>query len=331
MEINPIEFNELACSEPNNSFYQTSNWGEFYSNLKYSPIYIGYKDDKNVYSALGLFLLTKKESLFSSREAICPFGFLINYYDTKLVESFTKDLKKFLSKKGVGTLTINPNVPYITSRGNNDLLIKNLEKLGYAKTKNNCVYTVKIDEIANPNIIDGTVLKAYEVTDDEGRQKLFKTNTNYKNLYEAMGDLVKFVVCEMDVNKSIENLTKSIEEGKHYIEIHQDDFKYDTRRENKAKLINDNQKYLELLNKCKNELGDSPLLAVTCLIEFNHKIYKLFTDDKKDYALFNALEVLNDRTLKTICWLGYDSFDCYTACDDAQKTELIGEFTYRIK
>lgn len=331
VEISPIEFRELVSSEPNKSFYQTLNWGNFYNNLNYSPIYIGYKDDNNVYSALGLFLIAEKESLFSSRKAICPYGFLINYFDNKLLSDFTSDLKKYLSKKGVGQLVINPNVTYLTSRGNNDLLIKNLTKLGYIKTSNNSYYTVKIDKIEKSNSIDDIYFQTYKVDKDDKAQKLFKTNINYKYLYDSMSDMAKFIVCEIDINKSIDKLNESIIDAKHFIEIHIDDYKYDEKREDKAKSIEEKENYIRLLNKCKKELGGTPLLAVTCLIEFNNKITRLFTDDKKDYSAFNALDVLNEKTLQTISELGYDAYDCYTANDSYQKTELIGEFTYRIK
>ena len=62
-EIKPSQFNELAQDEPNKSFYQTSNWGSFYSSLDYSPYYLGYVDQSNIYSALGLFLVKKDHSL----------------------------------------------------------------------------------------------------------------------------------------------------------------------------------------------------------------------------------------------------------------------------
>lgn len=328
VEIQANQFNELAQAEPNKSFHQTSNWGNFYSRLDYAPYYLGYIDEAGVYAALGLFLV-KNGSIFDKRDAICPFGFLINYYDTKLVQDFTNDIKKFLSKKGASNLIINPNVNYITSRGNNDLLINKLLNIGYTKTKNNVIFTNKIEEIVKVKNIEDICLKAYVV--DEDTSKLFKANINYKYLFETMGSLVKFIVCELDSDKSLQNLNASIEEAKSFIEMNNEDYKYFTKIENKKKAIETKQQYIDLINKAVSENGSNPLLAVTCLVQFNDKITQLFIDDKKDYEVFKTLEILNQKTLQTISELGYESFDGYIKNETSSKTDLIGEFTYRIK
>lgn len=328
VEIKENQFNDLVAAEPNRSFYQTSNWGKFYAHLDYSVYYLGYIDNAGVYSALGLFLV-KNGSFFEKKEAICPFGFLINYYDTKLVQDFTNDVKKFLSRKGASSLTINPNVNYITTRGNNDLLINKLINMGYTKTKNNVIYTNKIDEIEDVKNVEDVYVNAYVV--DEDTSKLFKSNINYKHLFENMGSLIKFVVCELDSQKSLEKLTASVESSKAYIEMHKEDYKYFTKIENKTKAIEEKEKYIELINKAVSESGNNPLLAVTCLVSFNDKITQLFIDNKKDYEVFKTLEILKQKTLQTISKLGYESFDSYIKTDVSSKTDLIGEFSYRIK
>lgn len=331
VEIQPNKYNNLTILEPGVSFYQTANWGDFYSRLGYTTIYLGYVDSNDVYSALGLFLIKNGKSFFERKTAICPFGYLINYYDTKLLSDFTKDVKKYLSKKGVGELTINPNLGYLTSRGNNDLLIKNICSIGYKKTKANAYFTTPVEEADKVKATDDICLKTYVIENEEEAKKLFKASINYKHLYFSMGRLVKFVVCELDVNKSIDNLTKSITNAKEYLGMHSEDYKYATKNENKSKQIVEKQNYLDLLNRCLSENDKNPIIAVTCLVEFGGKLTKLFTDDKKEYQAFNTLQVLNAKTLETISKLGYESFDSYTANENSQKTDLIGEFTYHIK
>lgn len=330
VEIKPNEFNELALSEPNESFYQTANWGEFYSSLGYNPIYIGYIDDHSVYTALALILVKNKESFFSHKTAICPYGYLINYYDKDLLRNFTIDLKKFLSKKGIGELTINPNVTYLTSRGNNDLLIKNITNLGYKKTKNNCFYTYEIDKLTNVEQTEDIYLDTYVIENSEQASKLFKANKNYKCLYDAMGKLVKFVVCELDVKTSINKLNKRIEDAKNYLDLHKEEIDNpDVDKNNK--LINEKQSLLDLLNKYSNENTDNQLLAVTCFVEFKNKATILFTDNKKEYESLNTLALINHKTMETLDKLGYKTFDSYTETDNGQKIDLIGEFTYQVK
>lgn len=328
VEIQENQFNGLISSEPNKSFYQTSNWGNFYTRLDYSPYYLGYVDKNGVYGAYGLFLV-KNGSLFSKREAICPFGFLINYYDTNLLKEFTNDVKKFLSKKGASSLIINPNVNYLTARGNNDLLIKNITNLGYEKTNNNFIYVNKIEELEKVKATEDICLKTYIVTDNT--EKLFKANANYKYLFETMSSLAKFIVCELDVKQTLSNLKDSIAKANAYIEMHAEDFKYFKKIDNKKKDIADKQNYINLINKNTNENDDSLIIAVTCLIEYDNKVTQLFVDNKKDFEVFNTLDVLKFETLRTISKLGYESFDSYVKNDNSSKTELIGEFTYHIK
>lgn len=324
VEIQPNKYNDLSLSEPGISFCQTSNWGSFYSRLGFDCVYLGYVDDANVYSALGLFIIKKAESFFAKKTATCPFGYLINYYDTKLLKDFTNDVRKYLSKHGVGQLTINPNLTYITPRGNNDLLIKNMESLGYKKTSNKSIYQTKIKEIEKPKVTEDIYLKTYTVEDRDN--KLFKNNANYRYLYQTMGNMAKFVVCEIDTKKSIDALNESINEAKQFIEIHQDDYKYNEKISNKKQAIESKEYLLSLINN----LQDECVLAVSCLIEFNNKITQLFVDDKKDYAVINSTEMLQYQVLEMINKLGYESFESYIPFSDSSKTELIGEFTYRI-
>lgn len=329
VQIEPNEFNELVIGEPNKSFYQTANWGGFYDNLNCTTYYLGLVDDNNVYAALGLFIV-EKGTLLSKKTATCPYGFLINYYDTGILKEFTNKIKKFLSLRGVGKLIINPNVPYLTNKGNNDLLIKNIEQLGYKKTNSSIIYTTKIDEVKKENSLKDIYLKAYEVNTLEEYKKLFSVNINYQYLHESMGNMAKFVVCELDVQKSIDKNNEVIADAKYFIDIHQDDYKYDTKRQNKAKLIEEKQNILNILNKYTKENDKKPLLAVTCLIEYNNKITQLFIDDKKECEIFNTLDVLNEKTLLAISKLGYESFDSYAQKTNSDITELIGEFTYRV-
>lgn len=330
VEIKPNEFNELAQSEPNISFYQTTNWGEFYKNIGYQPLYIGYVDEHNIYCALALILIKNKESFFSRKTALCQYGYLINYYDTELLKNFTLDLKKFLSKKGIGQITINPNVAYLTSRGNNELLIKNISNIGYKKTKNNSLFVTKIENIPEVKIDEDVYLETYVIENNNQEAKLFKENHNYKNLYDAMRRYVKFVVCELDTNRSINELNNKLNNAKTYIELHKEEINNDVLDSNR-KLVAEKQPLLDLLNKYAHDNTESNLLAVTCFVEFNNKATILFTDSKKDYSVLNAVDLLNSKTLETLSKLGYESFESYIETKTSQKIDLIGEFTYQVK
>lgn len=328
IELMPEEFDRLAITEPNANFYQTSSWANFYSNLGYSPLYIGYCDDNNMYSAFAMLLVKNGSFLLSKKTAICPGGFLTNYHDDEALNNFAKDLRKYLSKKGIKELVIRPNINFLTRKGNNELLISNLKELGYEKTNNSLSYSVHIDEIPSYEDIEDVFLKAYVVEDNF--EKLFKINSNYKNINMYMNKYAKFVVCELDLDRSISSLRASIVELETFVEMHQDEFKYANEVKSKKEIIAQKQSIFVLLNNLSKENDHNPILAITCLIEYNKKITQLFVDDRKEYRVLNTLDLLNEKTQKTISQAGYKYFDVLQENNSTTTTEQIGEFTLRV-
>ena len=330
VEINEKEFNELAYAEPNASFYQTSNWVNIYDKQNHSIIYLGYTNDQDVYSALGAFVI-KKGSFLKKKTAICPFGFLINYYDIQLLKDFTLALNDYFSKKGVKDLTINPNVKYKTTKGNNDLLITKLKEIGYERINDCSYYLTALSENEKVKTLDDVYLNTYIASTDEQLQKVFKFNSNYQNIYNNMKDYISFVVCELDDAKSINKNTEIINTDNEYITMHLDDNKYATKIEKRKAHIESKQQVLNLLNKCVKENGNNPIVAITGLIKYRNKITRLFVDDKQEYRIFNTLNKLDEKTNKVLSNLECESFNSYTPTQNSSKIDLIGEFIYRIK
>ena len=50
-EISSDRFNDLVVSEPNVTFYQTSNWADYKSLDGLEPLFLGYVDEHDVYVA----------------------------------------------------------------------------------------------------------------------------------------------------------------------------------------------------------------------------------------------------------------------------------------
>ena len=92
-------------------------------------------DDKLLAASL---ILVQKINGF--RYASAPRGFLIDYNNTELLTTFTKLLKKFLGKKDIVAIKVNPMIirEVYDSKGNSvlknvkyDEIFKNMTKLGY--------------------------------------------------------------------------------------------------------------------------------------------------------------------------------------------------------
>lgn len=137
IEMGMREFDEFAFSCPYRNFYQTSQYGSLMSKQGYKPMYIGYQADGKI-KAAAMILIKSKLSRF--KVAYAPRGYLIDFNNFDLVESFTNELKDYLYKKDVIYITIDPYVSYLertvngktVNNGNNGInIVENLKHLDY--------------------------------------------------------------------------------------------------------------------------------------------------------------------------------------------------------
>ncbi len=329
VEINPIEFNRFAKAEPNSTFYQTTNWANFYSFQDYTPIYLGYCNDDSFYEALGLFLINNKSS-FLNKEVICPYGFLTNFHDENIVEGFTSAIKKYFSKKGIRKIIINPNIQNTTTKTNNNLLINKLEKLGYKKTKDSFYYLItKNNKKTKVNNI--VCLNTYVIKNEEEINRISKNNPNYLRLYKTMGNTVHFIVCELDVEKSIAKINKEIDLARSYIDAHKKEKKYAEKILSKKDDISNRLNILLMLNDYYKNINLFPVLALSCIVTHKKTITRLFSEETNDYKKLLNKDVILDMIYEYMDEKGYNELVSYSYVEGCQKINLIGELTYKIR
>ena len=110
VELSKKDFDEFAIKHKYRSFYQTSQYGTLMSNNGFEPIYIGL-DDYGEIKAAALILV--KNILFGFKFGYSPRGYLIDFNDYELVNSFTNSLRDYLMKKGLLYITIDPHVTHL--------------------------------------------------------------------------------------------------------------------------------------------------------------------------------------------------------------------------
>lgn len=103
-EISTTEFINFTNNYSYSSVLQTKEYGEVMKNQGYSPLFIGGFIDGELIAAS--LILVKK--IKGYKYAYAPRGFLIDYSDKKILEDFTKELKKFLLKLDVIAIKICP-------------------------------------------------------------------------------------------------------------------------------------------------------------------------------------------------------------------------------
>ena len=140
MEIVQIlkeEFDEFASNFDHRNFYQTSNYGTLMDRHNYDDYYLAMKDDAGNIKAATLILINKV--FIGYKWGYCPRGYLIDFTDISLVETFTKLLKEFLNKRNFMFIKIDPYIIYKSrdKKGNvdgnidNSYLVNELINMGY--------------------------------------------------------------------------------------------------------------------------------------------------------------------------------------------------------
>lgn len=135
-ELTNEEFKNFSEKSKKNLVYQTVEYALVMNNQNFESIFVGLVDAVNIYGA-SLILI---EKLSNFKYAYAPRGFLIDYTDYNLLETFTKEIKKFLSKKGVMAVKICPTIvryihnpkTHLTRKDESyDKIFNNLKKLDY--------------------------------------------------------------------------------------------------------------------------------------------------------------------------------------------------------
>lgn len=170
-----MEFRELTNEEfinfSNNfnlkSIYQTPEYGYIMDKQGYNHILVGLLENNKIIAAS--LILIRKEDGF--KYAYAPKGFLLNYEDYNLINTFSYHLKKYLSKKQIMGIKINP------------LIIKNIysNKTSYENPKYEYLY-------------NRLILNKYY-------------HLGYNNFFESLNPRFEAI---LDLNKPIDELFRNL-------------------------------------------------------------------------------------------------------------------------
>ncbi len=144
-ELTINEFYECAKKSDLFSYMQTKEYARLMAERGYNYDYIGLvKDDKVIAASLILW----KRILYNIKFGYAPKGFLVNYYDMELLETFTKLIIKYYKHKNFAFIKVNPEIviggintrDYSFVSNPNASLVTKLVALGYKKLKNNLYF-----------------------------------------------------------------------------------------------------------------------------------------------------------------------------------------------
>ena len=141
-ELTIAEFDSFSKSFPISSYYQSSHYALFMTELGYDYELIGFVDELGVIQAASLILIKKLN--FSYKYGYAPKGFLIDYFDPELLKKFTSAIKEYYGKRLV-FIKINPEIAIgeidpvskLTNYNQNIIIRDYLKELGYTKLRDN--------------------------------------------------------------------------------------------------------------------------------------------------------------------------------------------------
>lgn len=107
-QLNIFEFDNFVSNHPLGSYHQSSSYALYASEQGYDYDLLGFVDNDNNIHAAAL-ILSKKLGLFK-RYGYAPKGFIIDYYNEELLESFLNALKKYYYHKNFAFIKINPEI-----------------------------------------------------------------------------------------------------------------------------------------------------------------------------------------------------------------------------
>lgn len=122
--ININEYEEFVEKHIKSHFLQSTMWGEF-SRLDKGlvPHYVGIKENGKLVCAT---LLLEKKLWLGYSYFYAPRGYVIDFHDTKLLEQFTLELKKYLKKHHGIFIKIDPDVIIRKHDLNDNLIFEDL-------------------------------------------------------------------------------------------------------------------------------------------------------------------------------------------------------------
>lgn len=290
IQITKEEFDNFAENYEIKNFYQTGSYGTLMDRHSFDDYYLAMKDESGNYKAATLILI--KKELLGYKWGYCPRGYLIDFNDFNLLETFTKLLTQFLNKRNFMFVKIDPYIIYKSrdKKGNvisgidNSKIVDELIHIGYEHTgfnlnfenlkpRWNAVTTTNSTEdlfsrfskeIRNKirkadkmgiEILEGdasSVKQFYSLVNKKHSRKL----NYYLDMMEILGkkDMIKLYFAKLDTAKYIEKSKTLFEaEEKRNNEINQE-LEENINSNNTNNIIKRKMASDILLNNCKQNV-----------------------------------------------------------------------------
>lgn len=196
-DIDINEYEDFVLNSNKSHFMQSHYFGEIMKYKNFTPYYVGLKEnDKLVATAL----LLKKKLLGNYCYFYCPRGYIIDYSNYKLLNTFTNYIKKFAKKNKALFVKIDPDVKLhdLDQEGNvlgnsHEKLVDYLKMLGYKHKGFNTEFVNEQPRFTFRLDINKSLDDIYKNIHPTTRKILNKGNQYHLNMYKgSIEDIPKF-------------------------------------------------------------------------------------------------------------------------------------------
>lgn len=328
------EFEKASLVLPCSNFEQSVKWGKLEEKNGFISHLLGVKEKNKVVAAC--LLLEKKElkkwSVFYS-----PNGYLIDYYDEKLLSFFTEEIKNFAKERKGIFVRIEPYC------NRNNSMLESLKSLDYMDlNKMNIAFTLDLAGKDENELLDTIDVKAKDIIKNnekynieireihEEELPMFKNIINnaflekkitkpfdyYKNIVEMIKDNSKIYIAELNIDGLIQKLKEKIVEN--------NDEDKELKKELEDRIIH--------YKKIADTDGRRIVLGGIIFVVYNKDITVLFSGSYDKYEEFSPLYTLYWELIKYALNNGYTKCTFRDISEELKKgfkvnaTEYVGEF-----
>lgn len=353
-ELTIQAFTEYTKNSPLRNYMQSEEYARFMGEEKYNYDYVGLVDESNVIRAASLILW--KKIGFNMRYGYAPKGFLINYYDEKLMGTFIRELQKYYAKKNMVFIKINPeivvaeldNKTFEATDNPNMRLKQSLQNYGYIKLKDNLYfeslnprYNAYIDlknsdiskySKANRNKVrnarrKGLYIEKGTLADLEAYYKLVPHDeplSHYRNLMNSFKDKIDLILVRVNYENFIKNsqllYEEEVDHNALYNEIlHRSKKEADLHRKmaSDSKLMTIKQEIITATEGLREE--DNCIVAGALVVKYDNRVHIIESSFSRNHPFLNANYFLYDSLIQNYK-LDYDYLDLNGVCGDFKNT-----------
>ncbi len=322
-QINKKEFETFCKASPLSNFFQTKEYAELKRKEGYHTYFVGLDDSGRLLAATLLisseFTITKKRVFF------CPRGYIIDYRNQELLNTFTKELVAYVKEKKGILIKITPNLmlkerdkngELVSGGMNNSKCVENLLDIGYKRISSyylvnpNFLYTLDLKGKNNEEIYEnissdvksiiernekiGITISKIEKEDSDKFLSILRNCSNRIDYFKKNDKSYKNVISILSNYNMIDVITAELDIDK-YLEV--------TRR-SLENVLNDNdlsaqvQKQLEIINSLQYKYGHKVSLGTLLAVSYNNQYLTLCIAGMDKFKNFDPISTLIWESIK---------------------------------